>query len=85
MFILHRQDVEVAKLPHPTNSDQTIFVLRYNGLLFQLLKTFEPHQDTEARAFWREINDQHDRPCVLLEEPKRFSVWGQMSQPLPVS
>ncbi|WP_434555457.1 Npun_F0813 family protein, partial [Prochlorothrix hollandica] len=42
-------------------------------------------QDTEARAFWREINDQHDRPCVLLEEPKLFSVWGQMSQPLPVS
>lgn len=82
MFILHRQDVEVSKLQHP-HEDQFIFVLRYHGQTFQLLKTFEAGQPEEARAFWRDINDNHDRPCILLEEPQRYSVWGKVMAPLP--
>lgn len=78
MFILHRQDVEVSKLQHPTTPDQTLFVLRYNGQTFQLLKTFEVADTEEALAFWRDINDNHNRACILLEEPKRYSVWGQV-------
>lgn len=78
MFILHRQDVEVAKLQHPTAPDQTLFVLHYNGQTFQLLKTFEATHNEEALAFWRDINDNYNRPCILLEEPKRYSVWGQV-------
>ncbi|MGA1475661.1 MAG: Npun_F0813 family protein [Prochlorothrix sp.] len=79
MFILRRQDVEVSKLQHPTTPEQTIFVLRYNGQVFQLLTTFEPERHADALAFWRDINDNHNRPCILLEEPKRYSVWGQMA------
>jgi hypothetical protein len=75
MFILQRQDVEIASMQHPTQ-DQKVPVLRYSGQTFRLLKTFDSTLADEALALWRDLVDQRGKVCILLQEPQRHSVWG---------
>lgn len=77
MFILKRQDVEIANVRHP-EKDQQIPILSYQGQTFTLLNVFNASQAEEARAFWRDLTDNRGKACVLLEEPERFSVWGKV-------
>ncbi|MDJ0516311.1 MAG: hypothetical protein F6K22_36895 [Okeania sp. SIO2F4] len=77
MFILKRQDVEITSIPHPKR-DQQIPILNYQGQTFRLINVFQAEQAEEARAFWRDLTDNHGKACVLLEEPERYSVWGKI-------
>jgi hypothetical protein len=77
MFILNRQDVEIANVQNPQNKDQQIPILHYQGQTFRLLNTFGDNRD-EALALWRDLTDNKGKACVLLEEPQRFSVWGRV-------
>lgn len=77
MFILKRQDVEIATIQHP-NRDQQIPILYYQGQTFRLMKVFTVQQESEARAYWRDLTDNRGKACVLLEEPERYSVWGKV-------
>ncbi|ABG52695.1 conserved hypothetical protein [Trichodesmium erythraeum IMS101] len=74
MFILKRQDVEITSITHPKR-DQKIPILSYQGQTFRLINVFKGEQAEEARAFWRDLTDNHGKACVLLEEPERYSVW----------
>lgn len=75
MFILQRQDVEIASMQHPSQN-QKVPVLRYGGQSFRLLKTFDSTLADEALALWRDLVDQRGKVCILLQEPSRHSVWG---------
>lgn len=77
MFILKRQDVEITSIQHPKR-DQKIPILNYQGQSFRLINVFKADQAEEARAFWRDLTDNHGKACVLLEEPDRYSVWGKV-------
>ncbi|TVU55052.1 MAG: hypothetical protein EA414_03835 [Arthrospira sp. PLM2.Bin9] len=77
MFILKRQDVEISTIQHP-NRDQQIPILYYQGQTFRLMKVFTVQQESEARAYWRDLTDNRGKACVLLEEPERYSVWGKV-------
>ena len=77
MFILKRQDVEITSITHPKR-DQKIPILNYQGQTFRLINVFKGEQAEEARAFWRDLTDNHGKACVLLEEPDRYSVWGKI-------
>lgn len=77
MFILKRQDVEISSIQHPKQK-QKIPILTYQGQTFRLLNVFSGNQQEEARAFWRDLTDNHGKVCVLLEEPERYSVWGKV-------
>ncbi|GAB4380712.1 MAG: hypothetical protein Kow00121_37510 [Elainellaceae cyanobacterium] len=77
MFILKRQDVEIATIQHP-KKDQPIPVLYYQGQTFRLLSVFSAAQEEDAKAFWRDLTDNRGKACVLLEEPERYSVWGKV-------
>ncbi|NEQ36954.1 MAG: hypothetical protein F6K40_11970 [Okeania sp. SIO3I5] len=77
MFILKRQDVEITSITHPKR-DQKIPILNYQGQTFRLINVFKAEQAEEARAFWRDLTDNHGKACVLLEEPDRYSVWGKI-------
>ena len=74
MFILKKQDVEITSIKHP-KKDQKIPILNYQGQTFRLINFFKGDQAEEARAFWRDLTDNHGKACVLLEEPERYSVW----------
>ena len=82
MFILKRQDVEIVNVQNPQNRDQQIPILQYQGQTFRLLNTFGDNRD-EALALWRDLTDNKGKACVLLEEPKRFSVWGRVKLDRP--
>jgi hypothetical protein len=77
MFILKRQDVEIASIKHPKR-DQQIPILNYQGQTFRLISVFSANQSEEARNFWRDLTDNRGKVCVLLEEPDRYSVWGKI-------
>ena len=77
MFILKKQDVEITSIKHP-KKDQKIPILNYQGQTFRLINFFKGDQAEEARAFWRDLTDNHGKACVLLEEPDRYSVWGKV-------
>lgn len=77
MFILKRQDVEIATIQHP-KKDQPIPILYYQGQSFRLLSVFGAAQEEDAKAFWRDLTDNRGKACVLLEEPERYSVWGKV-------
>jgi len=77
MFILKRQDVEITSITNPKR-DQKIPILNYQGQTFRLINVFKGEQAEEARAFWRDLTDNHGKACVLLEEPDRYSVWGKI-------
>lgn len=77
MFILKRKDVEISSIQHPKR-DQKIPILNYQGQTFRLINVFNAAQAEEARAFWRDLTDNHGKACVLLEEPERYSIWGKI-------
>lgn len=77
MFILKKQDVEITSITHPKR-DHRIPILSYQGQTFRLINVFLGEQAEEARAFWRDLTDNHGKACVLLEEPDRYSVWGKI-------
>jgi hypothetical protein len=77
MFILKRQDVEIASVQHPKR-EQQIPILTYQGQTFRLISVFGSTQAEEAKAFWRDLTDNRGKACVLLEEPDRYSVWGKV-------
>ena len=77
MFILKRQDVEIAGIQHPKTGQQ-IPILKYEGQNFRLIQVFNAAQAEEAKAFWRDLTDNRGKACVLLEEPDRYSVWGKV-------
>ena len=77
MFILKRQDVEIAGIQHPKTGQQ-IPILKYQGQNFRLIQVFNAAQAEEAKAFWRDLTDNRGKACVLLEEPDRYSVWGKV-------
>jgi hypothetical protein len=78
MFILKRQDVEITSISHPSNKDQKIAVLSYRDQTFRLMSMFGNDRE-QALLFWRDLVDNKDMTCILLEEPEssRFSVWGK--------
>jgi hypothetical protein len=78
MFILKRQDVEITSISHPSNKDQKISILLYQNQTFRLMSTFGDDRE-KALLFWRDLVDNKDMTCILLEEPEssRFSVWGK--------
>jgi hypothetical protein len=77
MFILKRQDVEIATIQHPKR-DQQVPILYYQGQTFRLISIFKATQEEEAKAFWRELTDNRGKACILLEEPDRYSIWGKI-------
>ena len=77
MFILKRQDVEIATIQHPKR-DQQVPILYYQGQTFRLISIFKASQEEEAKALWRELTDNRGKACVLLEEPDRYSIWGKI-------
>jgi hypothetical protein len=78
MFILNRQDVEITSISHPNNKDKKIPILLYQDQTFRLLNMFGSDRE-KALLFWRDLVDNKDMTCILLEEPEssRFSVWGK--------
>jgi len=68
MFILKRQDVEIKSVQHPKR-DQQVPILTYQGQTFRLIKSFGASQVAEAKAYWRDLTDNHGKVCVLLQEP----------------
>lgn len=78
MFILKKQDVEISSIQHPKR-EQNIPILKYQGQTFRLISVYGPHQEDEAKAFWRDLTDNRGKACVLLEEPGRHSVWGKIN------
>jgi hypothetical protein len=78
MFILNRQDVEIASIPHPQKEGLQFPVLIYQKQTFGLLTMFGDNRE-EALNYWRDLVDNKGKVCVLLEEPelKRYSVWGK--------
>ncbi|AFY71043.1 hypothetical protein Pse7367_2790 [Thalassoporum mexicanum PCC 7367] len=77
MFILKRKDVEIISVQNPQRKEQQIAILQYQGQTFRLLNIFGDNRE-EALEFWRDLTDNKGKACVLLEEPKRFSVWGKV-------
>jgi hypothetical protein len=77
MFILKRKDVEIINVQNPQKKEQQIAILQYQGQTFRLLNIFGDNRE-EALEFWRDLTDNKGKACVLLEEPKRFSVWGKV-------
>ena len=77
MLILKRKDVDIANVPHPKR-EHPIPILNYQGQTFRLISVFSANQEEEARSFWRDLTDNQGKFCILLEETKRFSVWGKI-------
>ncbi|MGB0563912.1 MAG: Npun_F0813 family protein [Spirulinaceae cyanobacterium] len=89
MFILQRQDVEIANIQHPKR-EQQIPILKYQDQTFRLISVFEAAQAEEAKNFWKDLTDNQGKFCVLLQEENRHSVWGrfkmeQLSQESTIS
>lgn len=76
MFILQRQDVEIANIQHPKR-EQQIPILKYQEQTFRLISVFDASQAEEAKNFWKDLTDNQGKFCVLLQEEKRHSVWGR--------
>lgn len=76
MFILQRQDVEIANVQHPKR-EQQIPILKYQDQTFRLISVFEAAQAEEAKIFWKDLTDNQGKFCVLLQEDHRHSVWGR--------
>ena len=77
MFVLTPEDVEVISVQHPKR-DKRVPILRYADKNFRLVSVFSAEQQSEAHASWRNLTDNENKACVLLEEPFRYSVWSQV-------
>ena len=77
MFVLTPEDVEVVSVQHPKRAKQ-VPILCYANKNFRLVSVFNAEQQAEAHASWRNLTDNENKVCVLLEEPFRYSVWSQV-------
>ncbi len=77
MFILQRQEVELASVRHP-KYDRQIPILTYQGQPFRLVHIFPSDQEPQAKAFWRDLVDKKGKLCVLLLEADRYSIWKKV-------
>ncbi|NJM99681.1 MAG: hypothetical protein HC800_23310 [Phormidesmis sp. RL_2_1] len=77
MFLLTREDVDITNIQHPKKA-QKVPILSYQDKTFRLLKVFQSSQHTEAQALFKDLTDSETKPCVLLEEPFRYSIWRQI-------
>ncbi|MEM6449260.1 MAG: hypothetical protein AAF703_02995 [Cyanobacteria bacterium P01_D01_bin.105] len=79
MFLLTPSDVEIVQIKHPTKSAKKIPILSYDNQTFRLLSVFPAQQVEDAHADWQARTEKQNRPCVLLEEPTRYTVWQQVN------
>ncbi|MEL7354780.1 MAG: Npun_F0813 family protein [Cyanobacteria bacterium P01_A01_bin.116] len=77
MFLLTPEDVEITSIQHPKR-EKKVPILCYQDKTFRLLSVFGSHQHAEAHASWKDLTENEGRPCVLLEESCRYSVWRQV-------
>ena len=77
MFVLTPEDVEVISVQHPKRAKR-VPILCYADKNFRLVSVFSAEQQSEAHASWRNLTDNENKVCVLLEEPFRYSVWSQV-------
>ncbi len=78
MFIVTPKDIKIINIQDPDNRDQQISILQYSGHKFRLAKVFGDNRD-RAVTFSRDLTENMGKLCVLLEEPRAFSVWEQVT------
>lgn len=69
MFLLTPQDVEII------NSGKSSAILSYRSNRYRLARLFGDQRQS-ALVFARELIDQPEALCILLEEPHSYSVWS---------
>lgn len=77
MFVLTPEDVEIISVQHPKRAKR-VPILNYADKNFRLVSVFGPEQQEAAHASWRNLTDNENKVCVLLEETFRYSVWSQV-------
>lgn len=78
MFLLTPSDVEIIQVQHPKKAKK-IPILSYHDKTFRLLSVFDAQQEAAARSAWQDLTENKGKLGVLLEEPKRYSIWQQVN------